>query len=138
MTSAQLGERDTSNLGFSTTALFTAADQWDSSDPVKQIPAELQCRALMPREVGFLDTFGLSSWAYQGMDDHLLGAVGGGSRGVGLSGSTNQRHGWCLVRGSDRGQVSLITPRDEVIRQFRFHDPPKNLPLYKRGEAGLR
>ena len=66
MTSAQLGERDTSNLGFSTTALFTAADQWDSSDPVKQIPAELQCRPLMQREVGFLDTFGLSSWAYQG------------------------------------------------------------------------
>ena len=74
----------------------------------------------------------------RGVDDHLLGAVGGGSGGVGLSGSTNQRHGWCLVRGSDRGQVSLITPRDEVIRQFRFHDPPKNLPLYKRGEAGLR
>ena len=35
---------------------------------------------------------------------------------------------------ADRGQVSLITLRDEVIRQFRFHDPSKNLPFYKRGE----
>ena len=56
----------------------------------------------------------------------------------GLSGSTNQRHGWSLVREADRGQVSLITLRDEVIRQFRFHDPSKNLPFYKQGGAELR
>ena len=55
----------------------------------------------------------------------------------GLSGSTNQRHGWSLVREADRGQVSLITLRDEVIRQFRFHDPSKNLPFYKRGEQSV-
>ena len=90
-----------------------------------------------------MDTFELSSWALiGGMDDHLLEAGSrwwwGVQRGPpllgGLSGSTNQRHGWSLVREADRGQVSLITLRDEVIRQFRFHDPSKNLPFYKRGE----
>ena len=37
---------------------------------------------------------------------------------------------------ADRGQVSLITLRDEVIRQFRFHDPSKNLPF--TSSAGSR